>query len=116
MPKCSQCEKEFEKLESWGYLKLCESCAKKYREHWPKRPKGKISNVEIDKPRIVGGAQYVPDSGNTRIRGSNDGNQLFETLNHEVIHFVLHKLIDFRCCYQYDSIQEEIDCYHHSLS
>jgi len=110
---CSYCEKHSDELESWGLTQLCPSCADDYRDEFPSKIKKSFSDIKIEKPKSGSNAQYAPKTGLTEFTTMTSPN-IPEIINHEFMHFILHKMIGIQCCYQYDSIEDHIDEFHDS--
>lgn len=113
MPQCTYCEEYAETLEDWGCFKLCEKCVKEFRSDLPERPKRRGGNIITADPKLDAQAKYDPKTGNIKLlmRCYELGN-VCESINHEVIHYILHGLIGLHGCYKFDNIYEVVDKYH----
>lgn len=110
--KCSHCEQDFESLENWGEFNLCVKCLKIY-EALPKKPPSEISDIKIFEPALGHRASYNARTGDTKLMTIHENDALV-CINHEFIHYILHKLISIRCSYQFDNFEKEVDVYHSS--
>lgn len=113
MGTCYWCEEYSDELESWGTQQLCQKCVKDYVGDFPTQPPSNMSDVSFEKPKNSGYACYNPHTGTTELTNPKVG-RIAETLNHEFMHFILHRDFGIRCCYQYDSIYDVVDKYHDS--
>ena len=108
--KCDECGKESKKLQSWGLFMFCPKCVGHIKKEFPDKTQKKRSEIRLKPPRGRGGA-YDPSTRSTLIYEAKEEDVLL-IINHENIHFALHRLFGVRCCYQYDSVYEVVDPYH----
>ena len=107
MPICDFCQKSVRKVEDWGQFNICKKCAEKtIKEKGDKTEKA--FDMEIQEPRMIGGAQYDPKEARLIFRTKEEPTLYTweDLIIHEFIHYLLHKHIGLRCCYQFDNIYE----------
>jgi len=112
MPKCERCNSESDDLRNWGQLgMICHNCIKDVYDDFPEKPKRKRADINIEEPKHYSAGSYWP---NTSIIVLRDLAQfcLEETINHEMTHYVIHKLEGLQTTYQFDNIAWKIDPYH----
>lgn len=65
-------------------------------------------DIKIKEPELASGACYDPETGEmTILKSTEDRYWLCTSINHEFMHYLLHRLVGIRCCYQYDSISSD---------
>ena len=115
MKICDGCQ-NIRKTEKWGPYMICEECAKLLNKKYKNKPKSDISDLKIESPIYGSSASYNPLTGETKLRDSRAFKRsqdiVFELVNHEFVHFLLHKMFGIRCCYQFDAVDEIVDPYH----
>lgn len=111
---CYWCEEHSEELESWGTQQLCPKCVKDYESDFPRKPPANMSDITFEKPKMSSYACYNPYTGETELTNPVV-KHIVETINHEFMHFILHRDYGLRCCYQYDSIYQVVDPFHSSI-
>lgn len=110
--KCDHCGKMVKSLENWGIINLCKDCVKYYKKELPKTPPINRGSIKIEKPKKGCWGTYNPTTGEIEFT-DKESNQPFEgTINHEFMHYLLHRLMSLRCCYQYDNVKQVVDSYH----
>jgi len=115
MMKCDCCRGEFRfnELENWGHVTLCPECVKYYISELPEKQKSRHMELKIKNPLSGRRAEYDPKKGNLVFTGSVTYHDAAEVIiNHEFMHYILHKRVGLKTCYQYDCISDEIDPYH----
>ncbi len=114
MKTCSDCEAMSENLENWGQYALCKRCVKKYRDDFPETSTTDEVEIKfIPKLSNNGAAGYHPRL-NSIIFFSVSEERTLEVINHEVMHWVLHKYRGLKTTYQYDNIHKTVDPFHDS--
>lgn len=99
---------EVGQIEDWGRWKLRPTHAKIFKDAFPIEPKSRMSDLRIKTPWRGIVSTYNPKSGATELR-SCDENGSITAINHEFIHYLLHKFFGIRCCFQFDNIGKIIN-------
>jgi len=105
------CKSESEHLENWGQLgMICQDCIKRVYVEYPEKPKKNRADINIAEPKLGSAGSYWP---NTSIIVLRDLAQfcLESTINHETIHYMVHKTEGLQATYQYDNVAQIIDPY-----
>lgn len=102
---CSHCKVKAE-LEDWGGIKLCEKCVELYLLEIPEVPPKEDVDIKIGTADFIGaGASYEMCKTNIRIsEGIDDMPKLSMWISHEIMHYLLHRMVGVKCCYKYDLI------------
>ena len=107
MPYCDECGKESEKLINWGHLSLCKECSDEWEKTRPNKPPKDNYEVTFN-PEFYHYAMYEIETGNIVILYLPE-ERVFRTLNHEILHRIIHKIVGLRPCWQYDNIETHVD-------
>ena len=112
LKKCSRCGELYpeDQLEDWGEFQLCPKCVEFIRKIYPEKIKEASDKiVKIHPHYIAGYGSYDPSTGEVRLKSHCNEAIVETTLTHESIHYVIHKHIGLRACFQYDNIAHIVE-------
>jgi len=103
---CNGCKKTFniEDTVNYGIFRLCRKCDKYYQQF--NKPKNEPELHVMAPPISTSAAFYNVENSNIFIVDIEDKEHeikdIVESISHETIHYVIHKLQGIRACYGYD--------------
>ena len=107
---CTECKTECKDLENWGQTTLCPNCVEIMKKNHPNKTR---RNPELSFfPQIwSGGAAYHPSLIKVLFFHIIEEETL-RAVNHEYLHWVIHKTDGLKSTYQFDNVASEVDKYY----
>lgn len=110
MPKCDVCYMDYAKLENWGQRSLCPKCSERWKKMRASEPPKDTYEIKLN-PEYHHYGMYEIETGDIHIMRLPE-KEIFDTLNHEMLHRIIHKCAGLRPCWQYDNISKHIEPHH----